>query len=134
MADKAGRRDGGVRIERAAAFARRLRQGAVTGARLWAPRTTEAFARAHESAGSDKDAPERLATDYGLWIGNLVRGDLPAMRAHAAAFVSIVDASPDSPEAGVAHRLLGTTHWFTEKPPRSPRDQLERALAATGFL
>ena len=92
-----------------------------------APETTEAFARAHETAGSDKDAPERLATDYGLWIGNLVRGDLPAMRAHAAAFVSIVDASPDSPEAGVAHRLLGTTHWFAGEYSRSARPAGTRA-------
>ena len=35
-----------------------------------APETTEAFARARELASGDRDAPERLATDYGLWVGS----------------------------------------------------------------
>jgi class 3 adenylate cyclase/tetratricopeptide (TPR) repeat protein len=35
-----------------------------------APETTAAFARARESASGDKDAPERLAADYGLWVGS----------------------------------------------------------------
>ena len=72
-----------------------------------APETTEAFARARESAAGDKDAPERLAADYGLWVGSYTRGELPSMRAHAAAFLSDVEARPDSPEAGVAHRAAG---------------------------
>src|SRR6202043_2548278 len=70
-----------------------------------APETTEAFARARESAAGDKDAPGRLATDYGLWVGSLVRGELSVMREHSAAFLSDVEARPDSPEAGVAHRI-----------------------------
>ena len=41
-----------------------------------APETTEAFARARESASGDKDTPERLAADYGLWVGSYLRGDL----------------------------------------------------------
>ena len=41
-----------------------------------APETTEAFARARESASGDKDAPERLAADYGLWVGSYVAGRL----------------------------------------------------------
>ena len=32
--------------------------------------TTEAFARAASSRLGDKDAPERLAADYGLWVGS----------------------------------------------------------------
>ena len=36
-----------------------------------APETTEAFARARESAFGDKDTPGRLAADYGLWAGRL---------------------------------------------------------------
>ena len=77
-----------------------------------APETTEAFARARERAGSDKDAPERLAADYGLWAGSYQRGELAAMRELSAAFLSDVEARPDSPEAGVAHRAAGITHWF----------------------
>jgi tetratricopeptide (TPR) repeat protein len=93
-----------------------------------APETTEAFARARESASGDKDAPERLAADYGLWVGSYVRGELPSMRAHSATFLSDVEARPDSPEAGVAHRAAGITCWVAGEY-REARDHLERALA-----
>jgi predicted ATPase len=93
-----------------------------------APETTEAFARARESAFGDKDTPGRLAADYGLWVGDYMRGDLPSMRAHAAAFLSDVEARPDSPEAGVAHRAAGVSCWFAGEY-REARDHLERALA-----
>ena len=53
-----------------------------------------------------------MAADYGLWAGSYIRGELSPMRAHAAAFLSDVEAKPDSPEAGVAHRVAGITHWF----------------------
>ena len=61
-----------------------------------ATETTEAFAKAGQSASDEKDAPERLAADWGLWAGSYVRGDLPSMRAHAAAFLRDVEARPDS--------------------------------------
>ena len=93
-----------------------------------APETTEAFAKARELAHGEKDAPERLAVDYGLWAGSYTRGELPSMRAQAAAFLSEVEASPDSPEACVAHRAAGITHWFAGEY-REARDQFERALA-----
>ena len=92
-----------------------------------APETTEAFARARESASGDKDAPERLAADYGLWVGSAMRGDLPSMRAHSTAFLSDVEARPDLPEAGIAHRAAGITCWVAGEY-REARDQLERAL------
>ena len=90
--------------------------------------TTEAFAKARESAYGDKDAPERLAADWGLWAGSYVRGELPSMRAHAAAFLSDIEARPESPEAGVAQRTAGITSWFAGEY-REARDHLERALA-----
>ena len=93
-----------------------------------APETTAAFARARESASGDKDAPERLAADYGLWVGSYTRGELPSMRTHAAAFLSDVAERPDSSEAGVAHRAAGTTCWFAGEY-REAHDHLERALA-----
>ena len=93
-----------------------------------APETTEAFARARESASGDKDATERLPADYGLWGSSYVRGELPSMRAHAAAFLSDVEARPNSPEAGVAHRAAGMTCWFAGEF-REARDHLERAFA-----
>jgi class 3 adenylate cyclase/predicted ATPase len=92
-----------------------------------APETTEAFARARESASRDEDAPERLAADYGLWVGSYVRGELPSMRACVAAFLSDTEARPDSPEAGVAHRAAGLTCWFAGEY-REARGHLERAL------
>ncbi len=95
---------------------------------LGAPETTEAFARARASANGDRDAPERRAADWGLWVSSLVHGELSAMRAHAAAFLSEVGASPDSAEAGVAHRIVGTTHWFAGEY-REAQAYLERALA-----
>ena len=92
-----------------------------------APETIEAFARARKSASGDEDAPGRLAADYGLWVGSYVRGDLPSMRTHAAAFLAGVAARPNSPEAGVAHRVLGTTHCFAGEYAEA-REHLERAL------
>lgn len=89
--------------------------------------TVEAFARARKSASADEDAPGRLAADYGLWVGSYVRADLPSMRTHAAAFMAGVAARPDSPEAGVAHRVLGTTHCFAGEYAEA-REHLERAL------
>jgi class 3 adenylate cyclase/tetratricopeptide (TPR) repeat protein len=93
-----------------------------------APETTEAFARARQSAFSERDAPERLAADFGLWAGSYTRGELPSMRAQAAAFLTDVEVRPDSPEAGVAHRVQGITHWFAGEFVEA-RDHLERALA-----
>ena len=90
--------------------------------------TTEAFARARESVAGNEDAPERLAADYGVWVGSFLRGELSPMRAHAEAFLNDVEARPDSPEAGVARRIAGTTHWFAGEYPEA-RDHLERALA-----
>jgi class 3 adenylate cyclase/predicted ATPase len=93
-----------------------------------APETTEAFARAGESAFGDKDAPGRLAADYGRWAGSYVRGELSAMRAHAETFLGDVQARPDQPEAGVARRVAGVTHWFAGEYVEA-RETLEHALA-----
>jgi len=90
--------------------------------------TTEAFARARESSSGDGDSPGRLAVDYGLWVGCFTRGDLPSMRTHAAAFLSDIEARPDSPEAGVARRAAGVTCWFAGDY-REAQDHLERAFA-----
>jgi predicted ATPase len=93
-----------------------------------APETTGTFARAWDSALGEKDAPERLAADYGLWVGSLVRGELSGMRAHSKTFLGDVEARPDSPEAGVAHHTAGTTHWFAGEYVAA-RQHLEGALA-----
>ena len=76
----------------------------------------------------DKDTPERLVADYGLWVGSFTRGELAGMRGYAATFLGDVEANPDSPEAGVAHRIAGTMHWFAGEY-REAQAHLERALA-----
>ena len=93
-----------------------------------APETTAAFARAKELAAGIEDAGERFSAYYGLWAGSFVRGELPSMRTHGAAFLRDVEARLDLPEASVAHRVLGSTHWFAGEHEKA-RDHLERALA-----
>ena len=93
-----------------------------------APETTEAFTRVREAPYAEKDSPERLAADFGLWAGSYTRGELQSMRTHAAAFLADIEGRPDSPEAGVAHRAQGITHWFAGEF-RPAREHLERALA-----
>ena len=85
------------------------------------PETAEAFAAVRESDVGGDPAPERSAIDYGLWAGSYVRGELPAMRAHAAAFLRDVEAKPNSPEAGVAHRCLGGYPPVRRRVRRSAR-------------
>ena len=53
---------------------------------------------------------------------------LPSMRTHAAAFLADVAARPDSPEAGVAHRVPGR-HIGSPENIEEAREHLERALA-----
>ena len=92
------------------------------------PETTDAFAKARGSTFGATDAPERLAADYGLWASSYTRGELPLMRAYAAAFLSDVEPRPDSPEAGVAHRAHGVTLHFAGDYLEA-REHLERALS-----
>ncbi len=133
MADKGARqRSGRQRLGRPN---ERMRQLQITyGNALFAARgysareTTEAFTRARDLSCGNEDASERSAADYGLWAGSYARGELPSMRAHASAFLRDVEAIPDSPEAGVAHRTFGITCWFAGEY-REARDHLERALA-----
>ena len=69
-----------------------------------------------------------MAADYGLWAGSFVRGELPAMRKLSAACLSDVEARPNSTEAGVAHRVLGSLTGSRANIVEA-RDHLERALA-----
>ena len=77
---------------------------------LGALETAEAFSKARESATGNKDALDRLAADYGLWGGSFIRGELSSMRGYAKDFLGDVHARPDSPEAGIANRIWGSTH------------------------
>jgi class 3 adenylate cyclase/predicted ATPase len=134
MADKAsggraGKADDELEQRRRLAPMRVAYGNALFAARGYgAPETAQAFSVARESAEGDGVSPERLSADYGLWVGSLTRGELSPMKTHAAAFLRDVEARPDSPEAGVAHRAAGMTHWFAGEY-KEARDHLERALA-----
>src|SRR5882672_1524122 len=93
-----------------------------------APETSVAFARARELASGLKDAPERFAAYYGLWVGSLVRSELGSMQELAQAFLYDTGERPDSPEAGIAHRVCGMTRWF-EGDFLEAKLHLEQALA-----
>jgi tetratricopeptide (TPR) repeat protein len=93
-----------------------------------APETSVAFARARELASSLKGAPERFAATYGLWVGSLVRSELGSMQELAQAFLNDTGDRPDSPEAGIAHRVCGMTRWF-EGNFVEAKQHLEQALS-----
>src|SRR5208283_881542 len=78
-----------------------------------APETLAAFRRAHELGADAADVDSRFSSNYGLWAGSYVHGDLPGMLGPAQAFLHDVELRPGSPEAGVAHRAYGVTQWFT---------------------
>ena len=67
----------------------------------------------------------RPTTAYGS--ARYVRGELPSMQVHAAAFLSDVGGDPIA-EAGVAHRAAGIDVLVAGEY-REARDHLERALA-----
>jgi predicted ATPase len=92
------------------------------------PETTVAFAKARELAASIEDPSEGFSTYYGLWVGPFIRGNLARMREVAEAFMRDAERRPDSPEAGIAHRLLGTTCWYAGDYAGA-QPQLDRALA-----
>lgn len=87
--------------------------------------TAEAFAKARDSTDGDGDVSEHLAARFSLYVGNLIRGELSSMRAHAEADAELRHGSP---EVCVARRAVGITHWFVGEYDEA-RKHLERALA-----
>ena len=78
-----------------------------------APETQATFARARGIAATiTADIPERLSAEYGLWSGSFQSGELSAMRELADEFQRKAEAEQVSPERGLAHRIVGMTHWF----------------------
>ncbi len=93
-----------------------------------APETVAAFMRAHKLGADAADVDSRFSSNYGLWAGSYVHGDLPGMLGPAQAFLDDVESWPGSPEAGVAHRAYGVTQWFTGNYIEA-RSHLEQAVA-----
>ena len=92
-----------------------------------APDVTATFERARELAAA-ANPDEKFAATFGLWVGCLVRGELAKTREWADVFLREALADPSSAEAGVGHRIKGTTHWFAGEFVEA-REQLQRALA-----
>ena len=76
------------------------------------PKSSDAFARARELAAGIEDPANRFSAYYGLWAGSFARAELTAMRDLAEAFRKDIQHCPDCAEAGISHRLLGSTAWF----------------------
>src|SRR5215471_256117 len=71
--------------------------------------TTAAFVHALELATRIENLAERFSVYHGMWVGTLIRGQLGPMRELAGRCIRDVEDSPDSPEAGTAHRMIGVT-------------------------
>jgi DNA-binding response OmpR family regulator/class 3 adenylate cyclase/predicted ATPase len=93
------------------------------------PETTAAFVRARELAARIESATERFSAFYGMWVGSFARAEIGPMRDLAEHFIRDVESSPDLPEAGVAHRVLGATRWF-QGDYANALPHLEQAVAA----
>ena len=59
-----------------------------------------------------EDAADRFSAYYGLWVGPFTRSELAPMREVVQALLRDCENEPTSPEAGIAHRLAGTTNWY----------------------
>jgi predicted ATPase len=68
-----------------------------------------AFIRARELAAAIDDATERFTIYYGLWLGNMARGELGMAREIAETFLREAERGARTTECGFGRRLLGTT-------------------------
>jgi hypothetical protein len=68
-----------------------------------------AFIRARELAAAIDDATERFTIYHGLFVGNLLRGELRLAREIAETFLREAERGARTTECGYGHRLLGTT-------------------------
>jgi predicted ATPase len=114
MADKTG--EGGSAAATASASAnRRLKLQTDLGKALMYSRgfggeeSKAAFIRARELAAAIEDATERFTIYYGLWLGNLVRGELRLAREIADTFLREAERGARTTECGVGRLLLGFT-------------------------
>ena len=94
--------------------------------------TREAFSRARELAGGIDDPMQRFSTYYGLWVGGYTRGEKLTMHEAAEALLTEAESRPDSAEAGIAHRIYGTTCWVTTGDVATARKHFEKAVPLYG--
>jgi predicted ATPase len=114
MADKTG--EGASTAAAASASTnRRLKMQTDLGkALLWsrgfgAEESRAAFIRARELAAAIDNPTERFTIYHGLWVGNIMRGELRLARQIAETFLHEAEREARATECGVGHRLLGAT-------------------------
>jgi class 3 adenylate cyclase/predicted ATPase len=114
MADKAGEGASANATPSASANQRLKLQTDLGKALMWsrgfgAEETKAAFIRARELAAAIINATERFTIYFGLWVGNLVRGELRLAREIAEAFLREAERAARTTECGFGRRLLGHT-------------------------
>ncbi len=67
-----------------------------------------AFIRARELAAAIDNPTEQFAIYYGLWVTNVVRGELGLAREIAEAFLREAERAVRTTECGVGRRFVGT--------------------------
>jgi predicted ATPase len=77
-----------------------------------AEESNAALIRARELAATIEDATERFTIYFGLWAGNLARGELELAREIAETFLREAERGGRTTECGIGRRLLGTTCLF----------------------
>ena len=114
MADKAGEGTSAAATASASANQRLKLQTDLGKALMWsrgfgAEESKAAFIRARELAAAIDNATEQFTIYYGLWIGNIVRGELGFAREIAETFLREAERGARTTECGVGRRLLGST-------------------------
>jgi class 3 adenylate cyclase/predicted ATPase len=112
MADKAGAATPRAATTPASGSQRLKLQTSYGQALLWskgfgAEETKTAFLRAQELAAGVDNADERFKIFYGLWVGNLSRGEFAVGRETAEAFRREAENAARTTEAVVGRRMLG---------------------------
>jgi predicted ATPase len=114
MEDKTGEGRSGAAIASASANRRLKLQTDLGKALMWsrglgADESRAAFIRARELAAAIDNATERFTIYYGLWGGNIVRGELRFARDIVETFLREAERGAQMTERGFGRRLLGST-------------------------
>jgi class 3 adenylate cyclase/predicted ATPase len=114
MADKTGEGTSAATTAPASTSQRLKIQTDLGKALMWsrgfgADESKAAFVRARELAATIDNAAERFTIYYGLWVGNMARGELGFAREIAETFLREAERGAQTTECGFARRLLGST-------------------------
>jgi class 3 adenylate cyclase/predicted ATPase len=110
--------DGSAAAAASASANQRLKlQTSLGRALMWsrgfaADETRAAFIRAQELAATIDNPNERFTIYYGLWVNNLMRGELPLAREIAETFLREAERGAGTMECEVGRRFVGLTSLF----------------------